>query len=110
MAHTRNFYFDVVFCILVLMTRPLWDRPIRGTWWSRDPTLTLTLVLWFMYMAALMLRIETYDPKWARFAAILGIIGFVDVPSAIPAHSHGSSSLDVNGTIYARFGCPRWAN
>src|SRR5215467_15312589 len=70
----------VVFCTLVLITGPLWGRPIWGTWWSWDPTLTLTLVLWLIYVAYLMLRIETHDPQRARFAAILGIIGFVDVP------------------------------
>lgn len=70
----------VGFCTLVLITGPIWARPIWGTWWSWDPTLTLTLVLWLIYVAYLMLRIETYDPKRARFAAILGIVGFVDVP------------------------------
>ena len=70
----------VVFCTLVLITGPIWARPIWGTWWSWDPTLTLTLVLWLIYVAYLMLRIEAYDPKRARFAAILGIVGFVDVP------------------------------
>jgi heme exporter protein C len=70
----------VVFCTLVLITGPIWARPIWGTWWSWDPTLTLTLVLWLIYVAYLMLRIEVYDPKRARFAAILGIVGFVDVP------------------------------
>jgi heme exporter protein C len=70
----------VGFCTLVLITGPIWARPIWGTWWSWDPTLTLTLVLWLIYVAYLMLRIEAYDPKRARFAAILGIIGFVDVP------------------------------
>src|SRR5438874_5150447 len=69
----------VVFCTLVLLTGPIWGRPIWGTWWSWDPTLTLTLVLWLIYVAYLMLRIETYDPKRARFAAILGIVSFVDV-------------------------------
>jgi heme exporter protein C len=70
----------VVFCTLVLITGPIWARPIWGTWWSWDPTLTLTLVLWLVYVAYLMLRIEVSDPKRARFAAILGIVGFVDVP------------------------------
>jgi heme exporter protein C len=69
----------VVFCTLVLLTGPIWGRPIWGTWWSWDPTLTLTLVLWLIYVAYLMLRIDTHDPKRARFAAILGIVGFVDV-------------------------------
>jgi heme exporter protein C len=70
----------VGFCTLVLITGPIWARPIWGTWWSWDPTLTLTLVLWLIYVAYLMLRIEAYDPKRARFAAILGIVGFADVP------------------------------
>ena len=69
----------VVFCTLVLITGPIWGRPIWGTWWSWDPTLTLTLVLWLIYVAYLMLRIDIHDPKRARFAAVLGIIGFVDV-------------------------------
>ena len=71
---------DVVFCTLVLITGPIWARPIWGTWWSWDPTLTLSLVLWLIYVAYLMLRIDAHDSKRARFAAILGIVGFVDVP------------------------------
>lgn len=70
----------VMFCTLVLLTGPIWGRPIWGTWWTWDPTLTLTLVLWLIYVAYLMLRTHAYDPRRARFAAILGIIGFIDVP------------------------------
>jgi len=70
----------VMFCTLVLITGPIWARPIWGAWWSWDPTLTLTLVLWLIYVAYLMLRADAHDPKRARFAAVLGIIGFVDVP------------------------------
>jgi len=69
----------VLFCTLVLITGPIWARPIWGTWWTWDPTLTLTLVLWLIYVAYLMLRLDTHDPKRARFAAILGIVGFLDV-------------------------------
>lgn len=69
----------VVFCTLVLLTGPIWARPIWGTWWTWDPTLTLTLVLWLIYVAYLMLRLDAHDPKRARFAAIVGIVGFVDV-------------------------------
>ena len=70
----------VIFCTLVLITGPIWARPIWGTWWSWDPTLTLTLVLWLIYVAYLMLRADAYDEKRTRYAAILGIIGFIDVP------------------------------
>ncbi|MGE3537256.1 MAG: cytochrome c biogenesis protein CcsA [Candidatus Tectimicrobiota bacterium] len=69
-----------LFCTLVLITGPIWARPIWGTWWTWDPTLTLTLVLWLVYVAYLMLRTDTHDLKRARFAAVLGIVGFVDVP------------------------------
>ena len=70
----------VLFCTLVLITGPIWGRPIWGVWWTWDPTLTLTLVLWLIYVAYLMLRADATDPRRARFAAILGIIGFIDVP------------------------------
>lgn len=70
----------VLFCTLVLITGPIWARPIWGAWWTWDPTLTLTLVLWLIYVAYLMLRTHTYDQRRTRFAAIVGIIGFVDVP------------------------------
>jgi heme exporter protein C len=69
----------VIFCTLVLITGPIWARPIWGTWWSWDPTLTLTLVLWLIYVAYLLLRVDAYDEKRTRYAAILGIIGFIDV-------------------------------
>ncbi len=70
----------VFFCTLVLITGPIWARPIWGSWWTWDPTLTLTLVLWLIYVAYLMLRAEAQDDRRMRLAAILGIIGFVDVP------------------------------
>jgi heme exporter protein C len=70
----------VLFCTLVLITGPLWARPIWGTWWTWDPTLTLTLVLWLIYVAYLMLHMDAHDPQRARFAATLGIVGYVDVP------------------------------
>ncbi|MGQ4806781.1 Cytochrome c biogenesis protein CcsA [Candidatus Entotheonellaceae bacterium PAL068K] len=70
----------VMFCTLVLLTGPIWARPIWGIWWTWDPTLTLTLVLWLIYVAYLMLRAEAQDARRMRLAAVLGIIGFVDVP------------------------------
>ena len=69
-----------VLCTLVLLTGPIWARPIWGTWWTWDPTLTLTLVLWLIYIAYLMLRTDAHDLQRARFAAVLGIVGFIDVP------------------------------
>jgi heme exporter protein C len=71
----------VVFTTLVLITGSLWGKPIWNTWWSWDARLTSTLVLWFIYVGYLMLRAYTPDEeRGARFGAVLGILGFADVP------------------------------
>ncbi len=70
----------VIFTTLVLITGSIWGYPIWGTWWSWDPKLTTTLILWFIYLAYLMVRSYAEPPRGARFAAILGVVGFVDVP------------------------------
>ncbi len=46
----------VVFCTVVLVTGPLWARPVWGIWWTWDVRLTSTLVLWLIYLSYLMLR------------------------------------------------------
>ena len=71
----------VVFTTLMLITGVLWAKPSWGVWWTWDPKLTTSLILWLIYVAYLMLR--AYSPRGdqgARFAAVLGIIGFIDVP------------------------------
>ncbi|MBI5166740.1 MAG: cytochrome c biogenesis protein CcsA [candidate division NC10 bacterium] len=71
----------VLFTTMVLLTGPLWGKPIWGTYWSWDPRLTTTLILWLIYVAYFMLRAYAGERvKGARMAAVLGIIGFVDVP------------------------------
>ncbi len=71
----------VVFCSLVLITGPIWARPIWGTWWVWDARLTSTLILWIIYMAYLMLRAQSDAGSMrARYAAVLGIVGFLDIP------------------------------
>jgi heme exporter protein C len=71
----------LLFTTLVLVTGSLWARPIWGTWWSWDARLTTTLILWFIYVGYLMLRSSVADEgKAARYAAVLGIVGFLDVP------------------------------
>ncbi|MDA1000014.1 MAG: cytochrome c biogenesis protein CcsA [bacterium] len=71
----------VTFCTLVLITGPIWARPIWGVWWTWDARLTTSMILWLIYIGYLMLRAYVVDPdQRARFAAVLGIIGFIDVP------------------------------
>ena len=71
----------VLFCTIVLITGPIWARPIWGTWWTWEARLTTTLILYLVYVAYLVLRGQAENREQeARFAAVLGIIGFLDVP------------------------------
>ncbi|MCX2727513.1 cytochrome c biogenesis protein CcsA [Thermomicrobium sp. 4228-Ro] len=70
-----------IFTTLVLLTGSIWGRPIWGTWWTWDARLTTTLILWFIYLGYFLLRAYIADPeRGARYAAVLGIVGFVDIP------------------------------
>lgn len=70
-----------VFCTCVLVTGPLWAKPIWGIWWTWDARLTLTFVLWLLFVAYLLARSFFTDPaRAALLSAVVGIIGFVDVP------------------------------
>lgn len=71
----------VLFCTLVLITGPIWARPIWGVWWTWDPRLTMTIILWGVYVGYLMLRsFGGPDEAVARYAAVLGIVGVLDIP------------------------------
>ena len=71
----------VLFCTLVLVTGPIWARPIWGVWWTWDPRLTMTVILWAIYAAYLMLRaFGGPEEAVARYAAVLGLVGTLDIP------------------------------
>jgi len=71
----------VVYTTVVLVTGPLWGKPIWGTWWTWDARITLTLLLWFVYVGYLILRGAIEDPGLrARYSAVLGILGALLVP------------------------------
>lgn len=71
----------VVFTTIVLLTGPLWGKIAWGTWWVWEPRLTLTLLLWFIYVGYFMVRGATESPeRGKRFGAILGVVGAVDIP------------------------------
>lgn len=73
----------MVFTSLVLITGVVWAKPIWGVWWTWDARLTATLVLWLIYFAYLMVRGYVEERhRGARFAAVIGIVGFIDVPVA----------------------------
>jgi heme exporter protein C len=70
----------VVFCTVVLVTGPLWARPVWGIWWTWDVRLTSTLVLWLIYVSYLMLRRFSTSSQTPLLAAALAIFGALDVP------------------------------
>jgi len=70
----------IIFCTIVLITGPIWAKPIWNVWWTWDPRLTTTLILWFTYVAYLMLRRAVKVNQRANLSAVFGIIGFLNVP------------------------------
>lgn len=70
----------VVFCSVVLITGPLWARPVWGIWWTWDARLTTTLVLWLIYVSYLLLRHFAAGAQMQTLAAVLAIFGALDVP------------------------------
>src|SRR6266702_6509801 len=71
----------LVFTTVTLVMGMIWAKPIWGTFWTWDARLTSTLVLWIIYAGYLMVR-RMAEPgrQAARFAAVVGIFGFIDVP------------------------------
>ena len=70
----------VVFCTVVLVTGPLWARPVWGIWWTWDVRLTSTLVLWLIYISYLVLRRFSTSGQTPVMAAALAVFGALDVP------------------------------
>jgi heme exporter protein C len=88
---TRNLRYDriaasaaeigVIFTTITLVTGPLWAKPVWGVYWTWEPRLTTTLILWFIYVGYLLLRsVAPPGHKRARLAAVYGIAGWIDVP------------------------------
>jgi len=71
----------VVFCTVVLVTGPIWARPVWGIWWAPgDIRLTSTLVLWLIYISYLVLRRFSTSAQTQMLAAALAVFGALDVP------------------------------
>lgn len=69
------------FTALALLTGSLWGKPMWGTWWVWDARLTSVFVLFLMYLGVIALSRAIDDPsKSARAAAVLILIGFINIP------------------------------
>lgn len=70
-----------IFTTMLLVTGILWGRAAWGVWWTWDPRLTATVILWVLFMAYLMMREWSDSPeRRARTAAVLALVAYVDVP------------------------------
>ncbi len=71
----------ILFTALALLIGAIWAKPVWGVWWTWEARLTATLVLLMLYVAYFMVRSFTADEaRGATFAAVVGIVGFIDIP------------------------------
>jgi len=71
----------LIFITIGLLTGPLWARIAWGTWWTWEARLTLSLLLWFIYVGYFMVRNATDSPeRGKKFAAVVGIVGALNIP------------------------------
>ena len=71
----------VLFTALTIVLGSIWAKPVWGTWWTWDPRLTTTAIMLLIYVGYLAVRrIPDSPARRARWAAVVGIVGFADVP------------------------------
>ena len=107
----------MVFTTAVLITGPLWGRPVWGVYWTWDSRLTSFLLLWPIYLSYLVLRGYVPEPeRRARYCAVVGIVGFLEsLSSTCPCgggapSTRRSSSSPVAGFRYRCWwgSCSAW--
>jgi len=71
----------VLFITMTIITGSIWAKPVWGTWWTWDPQLTTTFILWILYIVYLLIRANSgFDEKKAKYSAVFAIIAFIDLP------------------------------
>lgn len=72
----------LLFGTIVMITGPMWAKPVWGTWWEwQDARLVTFFILWLIFVAYVMLRSYGGAPEQvARFCAVLGILAFIGMP------------------------------
>jgi len=102
-AHSSS-EIGMVFITLMLVSGSIWAKAAWGAWWIWEPRLTSSLVLWLIYIAYILVRSLTPEvERGARFAAVVGVVGFVDVPIVVLAvtlwRTHHSSLIIFEGGV-----------
>ena len=71
----------VFFTSVTLISGSIWGRAVWLTWWTWEPRLTTTLLLWFIYVFYLLLRSSADgDAARMRLSAVVAVVGFIDEP------------------------------
>src|ERR1700676_3071785 len=71
----------VAFFTIVLVTGPIWAKPVWGIWWTWDARLTSSFLLWVLFLSCLILRTLLDEPeRRAMVAAVFGIFATLDIP------------------------------
>jgi len=71
----------ILFFCMLLITGPIWAKPVWFVWWTWSPRLTSSLVLCLLYAVYLLIRKSFEDPdRKAMVAAVFGIVAFADAP------------------------------
>lgn len=71
----------ILFFCMVLITGPIWAKPVWMVWWTWSPRLTLSFILCLLYVAYLLIRKSFDDPdRKAMISAVFGIVAFLDAP------------------------------
>ena len=71
----------VLFTALAIALGSIWGKPVWGVWWTWDPRLTTTAILLLIYLGYLSVRRISDSPaQRAKWSAVIGVVGFVDVP------------------------------
>jgi heme exporter protein C len=70
-----------LFATIVLTTGPLWAKPVWGAWWTWDPRLTTTLLVWLLYAGVLVLRGYLRDsPQRGTVSAVVAVLAAINIP------------------------------
>jgi heme exporter protein C len=71
---------------LTLATGSLWAHEAWNTWWTWEPRLTASLILWAVFAGYFLVRSSIEDPqRRARIGAVLAIVSLADVPMVVMA-------------------------